>query len=87
MAAITLVILGLVGWCVYRFCKKKRPKGIEKGEGAQDDEDGLVAHEEVKEDEEDAEKKLEDEAKGRLKYRLEYDFTTQELKITVRAND
>ena len=28
---------------------------------------------------------MEVEAKGQLRYRLEYDFTTQELKITVSA--
>ena len=31
----------------------------------------------------DEEQKVEVEAKGQLRYRLEYDFTTQELKITV----
>ena len=29
------------------------------------------------------EEKVVEEAKGRIRYRLEYDFTTQELKITV----
>ena len=33
----------------------------------------------------DEEPKEEVEAKGQLRYRLEYDFTTQELKITVSA--
>ena len=29
------------------------------------------------------EEKVVEEAKGKIRYRLEYDFTTQELKITV----
>ena len=33
LAAIVLVVVALVGWCVWRFCKKKRPKGNEKGAG------------------------------------------------------
>ena len=32
------------------------------------------------------EEKVVEEAKGRIRYRLEYDFTTQELKITVSTN-
>ena len=35
----------------------------------------------------DEEPKEEVEAKGQLRYRLEYDFTTQELKITVSSID
>jgi len=78
-AVIVLSIVGLCGWCVWRFLKKKRPKGVEKP--TKDDEDALVGNEEIKE--EDEEQKVEVEAKGQLRYRLEYDFTTQELKITV----
>ena len=27
-AVIVLAIIGLCGWCVWRFLKKKRPKGV-----------------------------------------------------------
>ncbi len=30
LAAIVLVVVALIGWCVWRFCRKKRPKGNEK---------------------------------------------------------
>ena len=30
------------------------------------------------------EEKVQEEAKGRIRFRLEYDFTLQELKVTVR---
>ncbi len=48
---IALLILGLVGWCVWRFCKKKRPgKDKEKEAAKDDDENALVEHEEVKDE-------------------------------------
>ena len=81
-----MAILGLCGWCVYRFFKKKRPaKGAVEGEKMrpEDDENALVDNEEVKDDDEDAKKKEEEAKKGRIKWRIEYDFTTQELKVTV----
>ena len=52
LALVVVGILGLVGWCAYRFCRKKRPK--EKGEkeaAKEDDENALVENEEVKEEE------------------------------------
>ena len=33
LAAVVLVVVALIGWCVWRFCKKKRPKGNEKDKG------------------------------------------------------
>ncbi len=83
LAVIVLIVVGLIGWCVYRFCRKKRPKKDDKEAGKpEDDEDALVANEEVKDEEEEA-AKAEEAKKGRIKYRLEYDFTTQELKVSV----
>ncbi len=32
------------------------------------------------------EAKKQEEAKGKIKYKLEYDFTTQELKVTVKSS-
>merc|ERR1719350_1398347 len=59
IAGIVLVLIGVGIWCIWRFCKKKRPKGQAEQE---DDENDL---------------------KGKIHYKLEYDFTTQELKVTV----
>ena len=46
VAVIAVVILGLIGWCIYRFFKKKRPKGKEE-KGKEDDENALVDNEEA----------------------------------------
>ena len=46
VAVIVLVVLGLIGWCIWRFFKKKRPKGAEKDK-AEDDENALVDNEEA----------------------------------------
>ncbi len=79
---VALGLLGLIGWCAWRFCKKKKPgKKDEEKAKLEDDENALVDNEEVKDDEEEPQQQQ--ESKGRIRYRLEYDFTTQELKITV----
>lgn len=80
IAVIALVVIGLIGWCIYRFCKKKRPKGEEKKTAGEDDENALVDNEEANVEEIEETK---EEGHGRIKYRLEYDFTTQELKVTI----
>jgi len=80
LGVIVLVIIGLIGWCIYRFFKKKRPKGAEDKD-KQDDENALVDNEEA--NVEEVEEANQEEAKGRIRYRLEYDFTLQELKVTV----
>ena len=46
LGVIVLVIIGLIGWCIYRFFKKKRPKGAEDKD-KQDDENALVDNEEA----------------------------------------
>jgi len=82
IAVIALVVMGLIGWCIWRFCKKKRPKGAEDKKAAgEEDENALVDNEEA--NVEEIEEEAKEEGHGRLKYRLEYDFTTQELKVTV----
>ena len=43
---IVLVVIGLIGWCAYRFLKKKKPKGAESKKG-EDDENALVDNEEA----------------------------------------
>merc|ERR1739846_46860 len=80
LGVIVVVILGLIGWCIFRFFKKKKPKGAEE-KGKEDDENALVENEDANV-EEVAEAEVE-EAKGRIRFRLEYDFTLQELKVTI----
>jgi len=77
---IVVALIGLIGWCIYRFIKKKRPKGAEDKD-KQDDENALVDNEEA--NAEEIENAEQEEAKGRIRFRLEYDFTLQELKVTV----
>jgi len=78
IAGILLVLIGVGIWCIWRFCKKKKPKGAQELE---DDEKDLVNNEE--EAAEEIEVKGEEDFKGKIHYKLEYDFTTQELKVTV----
>jgi len=80
LGVIVVVILGLIGWCIFRFFKKKKPKGAEE-KGKEDDENALVDNEEA--NAEEIEEAEQEEAKGRIRFRLEYDFTLQELKVTI----
>jgi len=79
IATAVLVLIGVGIWCAWRFLKKKRPQGqVEEA----DDEKDLVGNEEG-EPEEIEEVQQNTDFKGRIHYRLEYDFTTQELKVTI----
>merc|ERR1711953_1596359 len=79
IATAVLVLIGVGIWCAWRFFKKKRPKGTAEME---DDEKDLVGNEEeVAEEIEDVQQNT--DYKGKIHYRLEYDFTTQELKVTI----
>merc|ERR1712107_267039 len=80
IAAVIVVLLAVGGWCAWRFLKKKRPKGAD--ENLEDDEKDLVGNEEEQAEEVEEVKGNED-FKGKIHYKLEYDFTTQELKVTV----
>ena len=80
IATGVLVLIGVGIWCAWRFLKKKRPQGQEM---QIDDEQDLIGHEEAEPEEVEADPANND-FKGRIHYRLEYDFTTQELKVTVR---
>ena len=80
IAGIVVVLIGVGIWCAWRFLKKKKPKGA--NEGGEDDEAGLVGNEEEVAEEIEAPKEV--ESQGKIHYKLEYDFTTQELKVTVR---
>jgi len=79
IATGVLVLIGVGIWCAWRFLKKKRPAGEAVLE---DDEKDLVGNEE-NEPEEIEETPQNTDFKGRIHYRLEYDFTTQELKVTI----
>merc|ERR1719191_1353045 len=79
IATAVLVLIGVGIWCAWRFFKKKRPAGTAEME---DDEKDLVGNEEeVAEEIEDIQQNT--DYKGKIHYRLEYDFTTQELKVTI----
>ena len=80
IATGVLVLIGVGIWCAWRFLKKKRPQGQEM---QIDDEQDLIGNEEAEPEEVEADPANND-FKGRIHYRLEYDFTTQELKVTVR---
>lgn len=79
-------IIGLCGWCVIRFFKKKRTG---KGKGDADlaaDEAALVENDEedMKVDEEAlAAAKAASEYLGKLQYEIKYDFNTQTLIVKV----
>merc|ERR1711992_32910 len=79
IATAVLVLIGVGIWCAWRSFKKKRPAGTAEME---DDEKDLVGNEEeVAEEIEDVQQNT--DYKGKIHYRLEYDFTTQELKVTI----
>ena len=83
---ILLIVVGLVGWCLFRFFRKKRPgdKKAGKGEkGAAGDEAGLVDNEEEDLKEEENTNKPNSEYLGKLQYELKYDFNTQTLIVKV----
>ena len=82
---VLLVVVGLIGWCVFRFLRKKRPgdhKKGGKGEKGAGDEEGLVDNEEEDLKEEEA-AKPNSEYLGKLQYELRYDFNTQTLVVKV----
>ncbi len=83
---LLLLLLGLVGWCAFRFMRKKRkPKGgeVEKKD-VRGDEDALVANEEEKDpDGKEEGKKSDQEYLGKLQYELSYDFNTQTLTVKI----
>lgn len=82
IATAVLVLIGVGIWCAWRFLKKKRPQGT--AEEADDEKDLVGGMEEEPEEIEEVQQNT--DFKGRIHYRLEYDFTTQELKVTVRMS-
>ncbi|XP_040574006.1 synaptotagmin 1 [Lepeophtheirus salmonis] len=92
LSVLLVGILGIVGWCVYRFFRKKRRDGSGKGTdgSGKDDEDALVDNdeEEIKGEDEEGKKDGEGEFLGRLQYEIKYDFNTQTLIVkVVQASD
>jgi synaptotagmin-1 len=80
IATVVVILLGVCGWCAFRFLKKKKPKGAD--DNLEDDEKDLVGDMEEQAEEVEEVKGNED-FKGKIHWKLEYDFTTQELKVTV----
>jgi len=85
---LVCAVVGLFGWCLWRFFKKRRPKDAKKNKDGtndgDDDEDFLVENEEeVDVKELDVPKATSSkEYLGKLQYKLEYDFNTQTLNVT-----
>merc|ERR1712223_1687224 len=80
--------VGLCGWCLWRFFKKRRPKDAKKKKDGNapgdDDEDFLVENEEEVDIKEEPLKTVTSkEYLGKLQYKLEYDFNSQTLNVTV----
>lgn len=83
---VFLGIAALVGWCAWRFFRKRRkPKEEEKKATKKDDEDALVENEEeeAKDGADLKGKKHEVEYLGKIQYELKYDFNTQTLMVKV----
>jgi synaptotagmin-1 len=79
---IAVLIVGGLGFCVWRFFRKRRisKEQLKKAH----DEQGLVAGEEEPDMlEEEPIKGPEKEYLGKLQYELKYDFNTQTLSVTV----
>ncbi len=75
-----------IGWCLFRFLRKKRPgdkKGGKGEKGGPGDEEGLVENEEEDLKEEENSAKPNSEYLGKLQYELKYDFNTQTLIVKV----
>nr|ALS04702.1 putative synaptotagmin I [Pseudodiaptomus poplesia] len=87
LVVVLCLAVGFVIWCVWRFFKKKRPKDKKKGrEGKdQDDDDFLVDNEEEMDTKDDIDIKHESSSEylGKLQYKLDYDFNSQSLNVTV----
>jgi len=83
ITVLTGMAIAFVGWCIWRFFKKKRPKDNKKKGNDQDDEDFLVDNEEL-DLKEEMEIKHDSTAEylGKLQYKLEYDFNAQSLNVT-----
>eukprot|EP00091_Calanus_sinicus_P002135 TRINITY_DN12190_c0_g1_i1.p1 TRINITY_DN12190_c0_g1~~TRINITY_DN12190_c0_g1_i1.p1 ORF type:complete len:125 (-),score=48.78 TRINITY_DN12190_c0_g1_i1:5-379(-) len=74
-AVLLLVIIGLLGFCIWRFFAKKRGKKDTTKKNI--DEQGLVRGREIDINEDDQVKPPEKEYLGKLQYELKYDFNTR----------
>lgn len=88
---IVIAVVGLSGWCVWRFFRKKRRGKEEANEQLAADEAALVDNEEEDlkvDDEAMAAAKAASEYLGKLQYEIKYDFNTQTLIVkVVQATD
>jgi len=81
-AVIFLAVIGIVGYCAWRFLAKKRTKTNQK----QQDIDEQAILDGMEEDLDINEEEIKGPAKeylGKLQYELKYDFNTQTLSVTV----
>jgi len=84
---VVLAIIGLVGFCVWRFFKKKRKgkdgKGKDVPPDTEDDKDDLQALVANAEEDLNPEDKKDTEYLGKVQYELRYDFNTQTLIVKI----
>lgn len=97
LIAVALVVLGICFFCIRRCCRKRRAKGDKKGmkgvdmksvqllgsaykEKVQPDMDELT---ENAEEPDEGESKQSEVKLGKLQYKLEYDFNSNSLSVTV----
>ncbi|XP_065342254.1 synaptotagmin 1 isoform X2 [Cloeon dipterum] len=95
IVVVLLVVLAIVGFCIRRCCKKRRTKDGKKGKGMDLKSVQLLGGsykekpdmEELTENAEDGadegESKQSEVKLGRLQYKLEFDFNTNSLSVTV----
>lgn len=86
LIAVALVVLGICFFCIRRCCRKRRAKGDKKGmkgvdmKSVQPDMDELT---ENAEEPDEGESKQSEVKLGKLQYKLEYDFNSNSLSVTV----
>uniref|UniRef100_A0A182K1L2 C2 domain-containing protein n=1 Tax=Anopheles christyi TaxID=43041 RepID=A0A182K1L2_9DIPT len=83
---IVLIILGICGFCIRRCCRKRRSKDGKKGMKGVDLKSVQPDMEELTENAEEGdegESKQSEQKLGKLQYKLEYDFNSNALTVTV----
>ncbi|KAF4526755.1 hypothetical protein B566_EDAN015102 [Ephemera danica] len=97
IVVVCIIILGICGFCIRRCCKKRRTKDGKKGKGMDLKSVQLLGgsyKEKVQPDMEELTENAEDQADegeskqseiklGKLQYKLEYDFNSNSLAVTV----
>ncbi|XP_043277016.1 synaptotagmin 1 isoform X2 [Venturia canescens] len=95
LIAVGVVVLGFCFWCIRRCCRKRRGKDGKKGKGVVDlkgvqllggtykDKPDMEELTDNAEEPDEAESKQSEVKLGRIQYKLEYDFNSNSLAVTV----